>query len=167
MITDLVESGCDVNAEKACVSLDYLAYHDYYSNFTSYDQYGDNNFTTFDQYGDYNFTSYDQYGDFNFTSFDHYGDFNFTSFNHYGDYNFTSYDQYDDYNFTSYEDYNFTSYDYYRGCEMDPLLHMAVGMNSTHFLRALKKVYLNTYVVPKPKYQLPSCYSLCLSIYGY
>ena len=123
MITNLIESGCDVNAEKACVSLDYLAYHDYYSNFTSYDQYGDNNFTLFDQYGDYNFTSY--------------------------------------------EDFNFTSFDYYRGCEMDPLLHMAVGMNSTHFLRALKKVNLNMYVVPKPNYQLPLCYSLCLSIYGY
>ena len=72
MITDLVESGCDVNAENACYSFDYLAYRDYYRNFRSYRPYRPS----------------------------------------------------------------------YRGCKMNPLLHMAVGIKNADFLKALKKVHL-------------------------
>ena len=130
MVVDLIESGCDVNTDSACVSFDHLAYFEY--SFNS---------MTSSYFGDYNFTSYYQYGDYNFTSYDQYGVYNFTSYYQYGDYNFTSYDQYGDYNFTYYEDFNYTSNDYYSDCEMDPLLHIAVGMKSTEFLSALKKVH--------------------------
>ena len=130
MVVDLIESGCDVNTDSACVSFDHLAYFEY--SFNS---------MTSSYFGDYNFTSYYQYGDYNFTSYDQYGVYNFTSYYQYGDYNFTSYDQYGDYNFTYYEDFYYTSNDYYSDCLMEPLLHLAVGMNSTEFLSALKKVY--------------------------
>ena len=141
LVFDLIESGCDVNADRACVSFDHLAYFEYYFNFMISSYFGDYNFTSHDLYGDYNFSSYDQYGDYNFTYYDRYGDYNSTPHDQYEVYNFTSNDQYGDYNFAYYKDFNYTSNDYYSDCEMDPLLHIAVGMKSTEFLSALKKVH--------------------------
>ena len=51
VLTDLIESGCDVNSDKACVSFDHSAYFDYY--FNSYF-----NSTSYDSFEDYNFTSH-------------------------------------------------------------------------------------------------------------
>ena len=97
MMSEVLETGCDVNSDKACVSYDFSSsFFDYNS---TYDFYGDNS------------TYYDFYGE-----------------------NSTYYDFYED---------NSTDYDYYYDsdyCEMKPLLHIAVAMNSTDFLEALKKV---------------------------
>ena len=97
MMSEVLETGCDVNSDKACVSYDFSSsFFDYNS---TYDFYGDNS------------TYYDFYGE-----------------------NSTYYDFYED---------NSTDYDYYYNsdyCEMKPLLHIAVAMNSTDFLEALKKV---------------------------
>ena len=97
MMSEVLETGCDVNSDKACVSYDFSSsFFDYNS---TYDFYGDNS------------TYYDFYGE-NSTYYDFYGD------------NSTDYDYYYD------SDY----------CEMKPLLHIAVAMNSTDFLEALKEV---------------------------
>ena len=82
MIPAFIESGCDINSDKACVSYDFSYYDDYNYTDTDYDFYGEN------------------------------------STSHY----------YDDY---------YYEIEY---CQMKPLLHIAVAMNSTDFLRALKEV---------------------------
>ena len=92
MIPDLIEAGCDVNSDTACVSYDFFYYDDY--NSTDYYFYGEN--STYDEFNHNSSHSYDDY--------------------------------YDDY-------YYETEY-----CVMRPLLHIAVAMNSTDFLRALQEV---------------------------
>ena len=108
MISELIESDCDVNSDKAYVCYDFsTSFYDY--NSTYYDFYGDNS-TYYDFYGD-NSTYYDFYGD-NST----YEDFNHNSSYYYDDYYESEF------------------------CEMKPLLHIVVSMNSTDFLEALKEV---------------------------
>ena len=90
MIPAFIESGCDINSDRACVSYDFSYYDDYNYTDTNYDFYGEN-------------STYDE--------------FNYNSSYYYDDY-----------------------YDEIEYCQMKPLLHIAVAMNSTDFLRALKEV---------------------------